>query len=119
MDDNSTLIMAALLGASAVIGAVIKPVIDAIRGKRGNGLDPEAKTWIRDLWNWHSPDTTGQQSWKGADVKQAVIDNREAQESHFIQIHHSNEKIELAIREQTTTVLKGLEGVVNAIRDKD
>ena len=116
MEGGSTLVTAALLGAAAVIGAVIKPLIDLVRGRR-NGFDEKARHKLADLWTWHAPDSKGQQSWRGTEIKDAIELNREATGAEFKRLHHANEKIEEAIEENTNTLRSGFAEVVSAIRD--
>ena len=118
MEANSTLVTAALLGAAAVVGAVIKPLLDLLRGKK-NGADHTMGHQIRDLHEWHRPDALGRQSWRGTEIKEAIETNRKSTQQNFDRLHSANEKIEEAIHEATNTMRDGLKEVVQAIRDQE
>ncbi len=53
-----------------VVGAVI-PLIQRRNGTHKNNSMPGK---ISDLWEWHKPDSTGTQSWKGKELERILLD---------------------------------------------
>ena len=114
---TSGLITAALIGAAAVVGAVLKPLFDFLKGrKNGNGNHLDSK--IHDMHRWLSPNQDGIQSWRGHEIKSAIDQTRTSQETHFQKLHESNSRAEQALQEQTRIIKEGLEKVVAAVKEK-
>lgn len=112
----SALITAALVGVATIVGAVLKPLFDFLRGRK-NGHASKSETHIDEMHGWLSPNQDGIQSWRGHEIKNAVDRTRTSQETHFQKLHEANARADQALAEQTKAIKDGLEKVVNAVKE--
>lgn len=75
---------ALMIGVAAIVGAVIRPVLDNLRGtqRRSCHLDETASAQLRDLHVWHGPDHHGEQGWRGAGIERAIELLTDGQREH-------------------------------------
>lgn len=76
------IVTALMIGVAAIVGAVLRPVLDSLRGTartKSCRLDDAANSQLRDLHAWHAPDQHGEQGWRGAGIERGITDLVEAQ----------------------------------------
>ncbi len=69
------IVTAIMIGVAAIVGAVLRPVLDNLRGAprhRSCHLDDTSSSQLRDLHVWHAPDHHGEQGWRGHAIERGI-----------------------------------------------